>query len=47
MGSWKGCQDPGKKKALDLMISKIPEDVKYIYVQHILNEEEALEVVEN
>ncbi len=36
----------GKKKALDLMISKIPEDVKYIYVQHILNEEEALEVVE-
>lgn len=34
----------GKKKAMDMMINKIPEEVKNIYVQHAVNEKEAKEV---
>ncbi|HHT50737.1 MAG TPA: DegV family protein [Eubacteriaceae bacterium] len=34
----------GKKKAIEMMIKNIPEEVKTIYIPQIFNEEEALEI---
>ena len=34
----------GKKKALEMMMENIPEEVKHIYIPHIFNEEEAKEL---
>ncbi|MCR1899696.1 DegV family protein [Irregularibacter muris] len=34
----------GKKKALDMLIANIPQEVKYVYIPHILNEEGAKEL---
>lgn len=36
----------GKKRAIDILIKKVPNYAKNIYVHHILNEKEALEVAE-
>ena len=34
----------GKKKAIETIIGSIPEEVKTVYIPHIFNEEEALEI---
>lgn len=36
----------GKKKAIESMLNKVPGQIKNIYVLHILNEEEAIDVAE-